>query len=232
MSDVSVIEVFDNRELASQEAAIAIANALGRRLDVQTGGASLVVSGGTTPVRCFEYLRDSELDWAGVSITLSDERCVATQHEDSNARLVREHLLQARAASASFLPLFDGSPGEIVSTETLRTLPIPFAGVLLGMGEDGHFASLFPDASNLEAGLDTDGANLLLPVTTSASPHPRVTLTLAALSRSDAIILLVFGDEKRRVVEAAEKSSGNAGDLPVAHLLRQKRAPLRVIWAP
>ena len=71
-----------------------------------------------------------------------------------------------------------------------------------------------------------------MPVTTSASPHPRLTLTLATLSRSDSIILLIFGDEKRRVIERATSEAGNGGTLPVAHLLRQKRAPVRVLWAP
>ena len=226
-----MIEVFDNRELASQEAATAIAAALRRRLEAQ-GTASLVVSGGTTPVRCFEHLRGADIDWAGVSLTLSDERCVPAQHADSNARLVREHLLRDRAEKASFFPLFDATKDAALSEQSLRMLPIPFAGVLLGMGVDGHFASLFPDAPELDTGLDADASRLLLPISTNASPHPRITLTLAALSRSDSIILLIFGEEKRHVVERAQGDTGSAGGLPIAYLLRQKRAPLRVIWAP
>ena len=97
------------------------------------------------------------------------------------------------------------------------------------MGEDGHFASLFPDAENLEEGLDVDSSELSIPVNTAASPHPRVSLTLSALSRSDEILLLMFGDRKREVYEAAKQT---ANGYPVFHLLRQKRAPVYVYWAP
>jgi 6-phosphogluconolactonase len=100
---------------------------------------------------------------------------------------------------------------------------------LLGMGEDGHFASLFPDADNLQEGLDVDSPQLCIPVHTAASPHPRASLTLSALSRADEIILLIFGDAKRDVYEAASKSTNGS---PVSHLLRQKRAPVHVYWAP
>ena len=154
-------------------------------------------------------------------------------HEDSNERLVRETLLKGRAATAALLPMF--RPGsDIVERSAeinaeLRQLPFPFACALLGMGEDGHFASLFPDAENLEAALDPDNLNLCLPIETAASPHPRLSLTLSALSRSDEIILLIFGERKRAVLEAAMSPDS---DLPVHRLLLQKRAPVNVFWAP
>ena len=113
--------------------------------------------------------------------------------------------------------------------DELKGLPFPFACSLLGMGEDGHFASLFPDAEDLDKGLITDWQQLWMPVHTAASPHPRVSLTLAALSRSDEIVLLIFGDAKREVIEAA-KTPGSK--LPVSALLLQKRAPVSVLWAP
>ena len=108
-------------------------------------------------------------------------------------------------------------------------MPLPFACSLLGMGADGHFASLFPDAENLGEGLDLESSRMCLPVQTEASPYPRVSLTLSALSRSDEIVLLFFGEEKRRVFEKAK--SGNAR-YPVTRLLRQKRAPVYTYWAP
>jgi 6-phosphogluconolactonase len=82
---------------------------------------------------------------------------------------------------------------------------------------------------NLEEGLDVDAEQLCISVTTSASPHPRVTLTLAALARSDAIVLLMFGDNK---LEVYEQAKGKGSKLPVAQLLRQKKAPVHVYWAP
>jgi len=100
---------------------------------------------------------------------------------------------------------------------------------LIGIGTDGHFASLFPDAEQLELGLNVDSGRLYLPVTTAASPHPRISMTLAGISRSDEIALLFFGEEKLEVYEQAKAS---ADAYPLSRLLRQKRAPVRLFWAP
>lgn len=224
---------YDTREQASLAAADHIVEALERRLELQEE-ASLVVSGGTTPARCFEELAHRAVDWARVHVLLSDERWVPSDHESSNERLVRTTLLKNGAAAAKLLPAYasdiEVAAGAAALDAAIRSLPFPFASVLLGMGTDGHFASLFPDADNLDDGLNADSATLAIPVSTAASPHPRISLTLAALSRSDQIQLLIFGDEKRAVYEEA-KANGSSS-YPVASLLRQKRAPVHVIWAP
>jgi 6-phosphogluconolactonase len=223
---------FDTREQASLAAADLITGLLSKRLEAQPA-ASLVVSGGSTPAQCFAALANTDLDWARVHVLLSDERWVPPGDADSNETLVRGTLLRDKAAAATLWPYYDENAaiGDrcVALDETIRTLPIPFACSLLGMGEDGHFASLFPDAVNLAQGLDHEGPDLCLPVTTAASPLPRISLTLTALSRSDEIALLIFGDKKREIYEQA-KSSGNT--YPVAHLIKQKRAPVRVFWAP
>jgi 6-phosphogluconolactonase len=224
--------IFETREQASIAAAQRIAEALARRLEGQ-GEASLVVSGGTSPAGVFAELAKTALSWSGVHVILSDERWVPPDHEDSNEKLVRETLLAGEATSATLLPVFrQGATIEERCSEINEELllaPFPFACALLGMGEDGHFASLFPDAENLQEGLDVDSRQLCIPVQTTASPHPRVSLTLSALSRSDEIVLLIFGDAKRDVYEAARTSTNGS---PVSHLLRQKRAPVHVCWAP
>ena len=223
---------FTSRAAASEAAAQAIAALVMRRLEGQYK-ASLVVAGGTTPRQCYEVLSNLKLDWPNVSIVLGDERWVPPDHEDSNERLVRETLLKGRAAAAALLPVYkSGSDPVERSAEInaeIRQLPFPFSCALLGMGEDGHFASLFPDAENLPTALDPDNLNLCLPIDTAASPHPRVSLTLSALSRSDQIVLLLFGDRKRAVLEAAMSPDS---DLPVSRLLLQKRAPVNIFWAP
>ena len=156
-----------------------------------------------------------------------------SDHPDSNEKLVRETLLTGEALSANLLTVYE--PGVTIEercsalNDEIRQAPFPFACALLGMGEDGHFASLFPDAGNLDEGLDVDSKELCIPVHTAASPHPRVSLTLSALSRSDEILLLMFGDSKREVYEATKQA---ANGYPVSHLLRQKRAPVHVYWAP
>lgn len=223
---------FDNREEASLAAAEHIVAALHRRLD-GNGKASLVVSGGTSPVRCFVELSNSEIDWSRVHIVLSDERWVAPDHEDSNEKLVRETLLTRQAGAAALLPVYKANTTiearcRELNDEFVR-LPFPFASALLGMGEDGHFASLFPDADNLGQGLEVDSPEFYIPVQTAASPHSRASLTLAALSRSDDILLLIFGNAKREIYEAAKVA---ADEYPVSRLLKQKRAPVHVYWAP
>ncbi len=223
---------FETREEASVAAAARIRDALAHRLENQKA-ATLVVSGGTTPARCFQELAHLEIEWDRVNVLASDDRWVPSDHEDSNEKLVRDTLLAGEAQDARLLPVYrhgvtiEERCSEI--NEELLQAPFPFACALLGMGEDGHFASLFPDAGNLREGLDVDSRQLCIPVETSASSHPRVSLTLAALSRSDEIVLLIFGDAKRDVYEAAKTSTNGT---PVSHLLRQKRAPVHVYWAP
>lgn len=223
---------FETREAASAAAAARIAESLSRRLGQQQA-ASLVVSGGSTPARCFAALAHTPIDWGRVYVLLSDERWVPPIDEDSNERLVREKLLIGNASAATLVPAYaaDETPVERCASlhAELLGLPFPFACALLGMGADGHFASLFPDAKNLPEGLDPDGQELWLPIQTEASEHPRISLTLAALSRSDDILLLMFGDDKMRTYTAAK---GADSPLPVSRLLRQKRATLSVYWAP
>ena len=224
--------IFDSREAASAAAATHISRALARRLEAQ-GNASVVVSGGSSPAGVFAELSQTALAWSDVHVIMSDERWVPPDHSDSNERLVRGTLLVGAAQDAILLPFFTAdTPIEARCEELdeeLRLAPFPFACSLLGMGEDGHFASLFPDADNLAEGLDVDSSRLCIPVNTTASEHPRLSLTLSALSRSDENLLLIFGERKREIYEAAKQ---DANGFPVSHLLRQKRAPVHLYWAP
>jgi len=226
------VHEFGDRLSASEGVADWIAAALRNALEGQES-ASLVVSGGRTPRDCFFVLSNTELDWSRVSIFLSDERCVPPDHEDSNEGLVRRTLATGRARDAEVVPIY--RPGEDPAGQCgplarrLRAEPAPFAAVLLGMGADGHFASLFPDAPTPAAGLDLASAPPCLPVTTAASPHPRITLTLPTLLRTDTLILLAFGQAKRDVLEDA---AAGRGDYPVQVLLAQQRTPLTIAWAP
>lgn len=223
---------FTTREQASIAAANDIVAALAHRLESQDE-ASLVVSGGTTPLLCLTELSRAELDWANVHVLPSDERWVCATDGDSNENMIRKNLLVNNASVATLHGLYDPNVSvdercDDIGVEFL-SLPFPFACALLGMGADGHFASLFPDAENLAHGLDPDFAGMSLPVRTAASPHERISLTLSALSRSDEIALLIFGDDKWETFQAA-KASGST--LPVARLIKQKRAPVNVYWAP
>lgn len=222
--------LFTSRDAASLAAADRIITLLEARLHKESE-TNLVVSGGTTPGTCFQQLSQVEFDWHRVRIVLSDERWVPNDHGDSNERLVRETLIKDAAKDASVLGVYqaDISVDERCD-EIQQDLPSSgFACSLVGMGADGHFASLFPDADGLEAGLQFDNQRFYMPVRTSASPHPRVSMTLASILKSDEILLLFFGDEKHAVF--AEAMAGNAA-YPIAVLLAQTKVPVALYWAP
>lgn len=223
---------YDTPGAASSAAARHLADSLATQLaDRET--ASLIVTGGSSPLRCYAELSGFDLAWERVRLLLSDERWVESSHADSNEKMLRENLLVKHAAAAHLLPVYER---HMTMTERCRqlnevapTLPKPIAAALLGMGGDGHFASLFPDADNLAQGLDPETAEWYLPVVTEASPHPRISMTLAALKQCNSLVLLFFGDAKREVYE---QSKNQAQNFPVAALLSQQHVPVHVYWAP
>ncbi|MFZ5491362.1 MAG: 6-phosphogluconolactonase [Pseudomonadota bacterium] len=226
------------REYASAAAAArALADAVAADLDTALGErprASLVVSGGRSPIAFFECLRSAALDWSRVVITLADERWVPPEHADSNARLVTEHLLQGAAAAARFVPLWNGAPtpADAIAERSaaLAALPRPVDALVLGMGEDGHTASLFPGAAGLAAAIDRQAAALLVAIDPPAAPHPRLSLTLAALLDSRQIHLPVVGTVKQAIYRQA-LVGGDATRWPIAAVLNQQQVPVHVYLA-
>ncbi len=199
------------------------------------GQASLVVSGGKTPARLFAKLRDEKIDWTRSWVTLADERWVETTSEDSNERLVRETLLTGPAAAAHFVGLKNPAPtpeaGADWVSRALTRVPHPFDVVLLGMGGDGHTASLFPGSMALARGLDPAAPPGCIAVNALVAPHARVSLNLAALLDSRRIVLHIEGDEKWGVYQRA-RAAGTPAELPVRAILQQKEVPVDVYWAP
>ena len=218
-----------SRELAAQIAA-GLAAAIGAR-----GLASLVVSGGRTPQRLFEMLRAQPLDWSRVCIALADERWVDPADGASNERLVRDVLLKDLAASARFLGLKNGAPtpdlGAVSAWETFARVPRPFDAVLLGMGDDGHTASLFPGSPNLPSALNQAAAAGCVGMWSPEPPQARLSLNLTALLDSRRIVVLISGDSKWRTLGEAQ-APGPVQDMPVRAVLRQSRTPVDVLWSP
>ena len=212
-----------------------LAAALGKR-----GAASLVVSGGSTPVSLFAALSQEDIDWERVRVTLADERWVDTTDSASNERLVRAHLLRNRAVAAQFVGLKTSHAvardGEEECAARVRAIPKPFDVLVLGMGEDGHTASLFPRAAELAAATDPHSGRLCLAVRPAIAPHERMTLTLPALLASRKIILHITGKTKLHVLEqalAAEPLSAEVlNDMPIRHVLARAREAVSVYWAP
>nr|ART36491.1 C840 [uncultured bacterium] len=219
---------------AAQGLAGAVAKALTDALTARER-ASLVVSGGRSPIEFFHRLRDAALDWTRVWITLADERWLPPTDPDSNAGLVQQHLLQGAAAAAHFVPLWNGAatPAAAIAERTvaLATLPQPFDAVVLGMGEDGHTASLFPYAAGIETAIDPRGPARLAAIDPPAAPYPRLSLTVAALLGSRHLHLPLAGATKRAVYARA-LADCDPLRLPVAAMLCQTAVPVTVYLSP
>jgi 6-phosphogluconolactonase len=206
---MSEIETFPSREALYEAAASALVNALTDGIAAK-GAASLALAGGSTPAPVYRLLSQATLEWSKVAVTLTDERKVAADHPDSNERMLRQTLLTGAAAEARFAPLEEAADLT------------PFDGVLLGMGEDGHFASLFPGNPALGEGLEGVSLTIDVPAGEPAPPQPRSSLTLKALSGARTTLLVVTGGAKRALLERAD-------GLPVAVLIEAARP--RILWA-
>lgn len=197
--------------------------------------AGLVVSGGRTPLKLFQQLRAEKLSWSKVRITLADERWVDVEEEASNEHLVRHTLLTGQAAQAHFVGLKNPAPtpeaGAEWSWRALSRVPRPFDVVLLGMGEDGHTASLFPGSLALARALDATAAPGCVAVNALKAPHARLSLNLAALLDARRIILHIEGEAKWQVYQRA-RMPGSAAELPVRAILHQKEVAVDVYWTP
>lgn len=224
---------FTDPEALAAALAVDVVDRLQRALDAGRE-ASLLVPGGRTPARLFDRLSTVPLRWAQVHVSLTDERCVPRDDPASNERLVRERLVVGAAAATRLTGLVDDRHDEGIAARAfarLATLPRPFDAVVLGMGDDGHFASLFPGGEGLTAALDPGAAPGCVAMRAPAPPHERLSLNLAALLESRWIALAVTGATKRRVLDAAA-TRGRAEDLPVRALLATKGVPVTVYWAP
>ncbi len=182
-------------------------------------GASVAVSGGTTPGPIFDSLSGADLDWSRIAVLLTDERWLPEDSPRSNTRLVRQRLLVGPAAAARFLPLHADTetPEEGVALLAPAIAEVlPLTTCLLGMGEDMHTASLFPGADTLQEALTGDA--ILVPVRAPAVPEARVTLSAAVLGGALARHLVLLGPAKREALERARTLPPE--EAPVAALLK------------
>ena len=226
MGGNSSMRMFDNLSDLVDGLSDVIVDRLNSAVAVR-GRASLVIPGGETPKHLFSGLAGRHAPWAQVDITLTDERWAPNAPAASNERYVRERLLQGRAAEARFISLrpADDLPQSRQDAErAIARIARPFDVTVVGMGADGHIASLFPDRIVLHSG------DLLEAVDCPGAPvaSQRLTLTLEALQNSRFMALVITGEEKLKTLSDAEAGAA----LPVAALLAGGQERLEVFCAP
>ncbi len=204
------------------------------------GEATFMVSGGSTPEPLYKALSNSDLDWESVYVALVDERWVNFEHDKSNEAFTVKHLIQNKAAVANLVGMKNSAEtaaeGLADCEAAYQQLAQPFDITILGMGSDGHTASLFPHAQGLDESLNPDSNELCAAIIAKQSEVTgaiveRMTLSLAGLLRSKVLILLITGDEKLAVLRAAQ-ADGDVKDMPIRAVLRQQQVPVIVYWAP
>ena len=188
---------------------------------------SLFLSGGSTAKECYESLArvggpGSRVDWGGVDVYLGDERCVPPDHPDSNHRMVAEALLDVVGPVGSDHPMYrSGNPSAAAADYQAVIAPLPaFDVVHLGLGPDGHTASLFPGSAALEV---VDPSVLVVPNQdpNAVNPHERITLTYPAIARARLAVFTVSGAAKRTAFAGVV----NGDDLPATHVVAD-----RILW--
>lgn len=224
---------YENSQLLIKDLTSHIVNALKQAIE-KKGHASIAVSGGKTPIPLFTLLSQQDLEWNRVFITLVDDRWVDDTDDASNEKLVMIYLLQNKAKLANFIGLknsydnpFDGAE---LTDKILDKVPMPFDVVILGMGEDGHTASLFPGADNLQAGLDMKSGRKVVGMTPLTAPLDRITLTLPTILNSTNIYLHLVGESKMAVLEQAENGD-DVNKMPIRAILQQNKVKVTGFWS-
>jgi 6-phosphogluconolactonase len=199
----------------------------------QCDKAFMVVSGGKTPIELFKTLSLKELPWNQVVITLADERCVDAQSPECNEHLVRRYLLQNKARNACFMSLYNTN---LEITENIKQLEqslseIPaFDVVILGMGIDGHTASLFPCSKEFQEGLVNEKKSVLV-VNPKTAPYQRISLTKKRLLTSKHVFLHLVGEKKKQVLEESMLINDPL-ERPIVAFLNEKTANIKIMYAP
>lgn len=226
------INEFPQRELLDQALAKQVALILTDAVN-KNGKASIAVSGGSTPKGFFTALSKMDLPWSNITITLADERWVDFDSEASNTRLVHENLLQNKAVAAKFFHL---KQGKELTQETLADLNVaakstllPLDVLILGMGEDGHTASLFPCSDQIDEGLAKSTAPLLR-VKPKTAPHERISFSFIYLKQSKNTFLHISGASKKAVLNKALADT-NLREMPIRAFIQDPDVNTQVFWA-
>lgn len=230
-TEAVTLHEFPSRDALAESLAGKVASVLTQAIETR-GKALIAVSGGTTPALFFRTLSDAKIDWSHVTVTLVDERFVPESSPRSNAGLAKANLLQNRAGKANFVGLYRDVPtveaAARLASEELEKFGLPIDVVVLGMGEDGHTASFFPDAETLRSLLSAENDALVAPVRAASGIEPRLTLTMPPIANAGFLALHIEGEGKRKVLAAVLDGE----KLPIGAVIEHAQKPIEVFWAP
>lgn len=200
--------------------------------------ASLLVSGGSSPAPAYRALSHLDINWQQVDVAMVDERWVDPSHPKSNETFIKQTLLQHHGAAANFITMKNAAPsaqqGLEQTEQAYQTLSRPFDITILGMGTDGHTASLFPHAQGLEQALTSQQLVCAIdakPSEVTGEITERMSLTLHGIAQSKVVILLISGEQKRSVYQQALQGD-NLLDMPLRSVLQHPDIELLVFWSP
>ena len=196
------------------------------------GRASIAVSGGSTPIPLFKEFSLLNINWKKVDLTLVDDRWVDPKNADSNELLVRTHLIKNKASKVNFIPLKNDSntakDGQKNSEETLKNITLPFDVIVLGMGSDGHTASLFPCSDELPEGMNLNNLNCLISTSPKTAPYERLSLTAKVIIDAKNVFLHLNGSSKLHTLESAMEYK-DSSKMPIYTFLENG---LSIFWSP
>jgi 6-phosphogluconolactonase len=215
-------------------AAVAISSVLARDLQ-EKPRTRLLLSGGSTPSPVYAALSKAPLDWGRVDVALVDERWLLPDDPDSNARLVRQTLLQNNAAKARFETLTRAGRNieESVNAANLHAQHRPGV-IVLGMGDDGHTASLFPGMQGLDHALATKAAYVSVDATGCPGAGKllrRISLTPAGLAPAHTRLMLIRGESKRKLLDRV-LDGDDPHEYPARIAFTTPGPPLHIHWCP
>ncbi len=209
----------------SDEIETIVTNAVAAR-----GEASIALSGGRTPIPMFQALSSKALPWDNMTVSLVDDRWVPPTHKDSNEALLIKHLLASNPNRTHFIgfwkPDCDAYSAVPLCNESFSGLPEALDCAVLGMGNDGHTASIFPESEQLQNALDT--TDTCCAVTPSTAPHDRMTMSAHKLLASRKRILHLKGEDKLETLKSAVMDD-DIHSMPVRLFLNH---PLTIYWSP
>jgi len=221
---------FDSKESLVEELSLNIIKLLKEAI-IKNGRASLLVSGGNTPKALFQKLSTMDFPWEQVTISLVDDRWLPSSHKDSNELLIKENLLKNKASKAKFVGMYIENKTAFESDTQCSNLykekVYPFDVIILGMGNDSHTASLFPNNKKLERAYDLENKNLCISIKPETAPYERMSLTLRGILSAKNIILHIEGEEKLKVYKKA-LNSNDIFETPISAVLNNQDKKIEV----